>query len=260
MRSVGRHGQFGSVTQDDRSLLAFPVFEMLAIQVLVWVTPVLQNVFAGGVFHADIVLVDRDLVTTGRCVSDGFAFAVLLELTASLARTAATATTGWALVTEVEIHIDIVAVAAPVRLRGAIALIVGLVISAHLRPAEMMSVGRWVGGTVLMVGMVMVAVAALVVIAHTLTQQAAQREPQEAHKRVAAAQNRADKPARKGTGESSVARPQNLIATTVKLVAPTAAGDMGVETKSPTNNRKTHCVHLSSTNFFAAFIPPDWNW
>ena len=102
--TISCHSDLGTVAQNNRSLLALPVFEMLTVQVLVGVAPVLEHILTTGILNRDGVLVDRNLISTTGGVADGLAFAAFLaKLTILWLRSAAATPAWWALMTEVKI-------------------------------------------------------------------------------------------------------------------------------------------------------------
>lgn len=241
LRTIGTHREFGTVSEDDRALLALPVLQVFAVQVFVGVAPVLQNVLAGRVFHADGVLVYRHLVATAGGVGDRFAFAFLaqLTLTATVASRGMAATARRTVMAEVEVHIHVVlARGTPVRHTVMAARTRRTVVATHVGTAEVMPVGRRVARSVAMMGMVMVSVMG-VVVAHGVAEQRPDSRSDKAHKRIATAEDRADQASCESSDQASISRTQDAITATAEAGAPSSLGNIGVKECISVNDRHT---------------------
>lgn len=161
LRSVGTHGDFRSVTENDCPLLLLPVLQVLTVQIFVGVSPMLQSILSGRVLHGYGVLIHCHLISTTGSVADGLTLFLLLKTTLrTVLRPAASA--GRALVTEVKIHVD-VGPSTPVRLGKGRSVVGRALVATVLGTSKVVPVRRRVRSASSMLGMVLVATLTAVV-------------------------------------------------------------------------------------------------
>lgn len=166
LRSVGVHGNLGSIAEYNGTLLLLPVFDVFAVELFVGVTPVLDGVFTGRIFDGDSVLIHSYIVAAGSRVGDGFTLLLLIELAhASTLPRAASA--GRAASVEV------------------LLAVLGLVITAELGTTEVVSVGRGIGSATVMLGMMVTPAVGTVMLRHIVTDEGTDPRTGQPHKRIA---------------------------------------------------------------------------
>lgn len=220
LRSVGTHGDFGSVTENDCPLLLLPILQVLTVQIFVGVSPMLQCILSGRVFHRNGVLVHRHLIATTGGVGDRLTLFLLLETTLrTVLRSAASA--GRALVSEVEIHVGI-GTSTPVRLGIWCPEVRRALVAAVLWSSEVVSVRRWVRSASAMLGVVLVAALTAVVAAKHVSEQPTDGGAQKSGYRVeTATEHGADNTTCDGAPQAGTTRAEKSVAAVLESATPT---------------------------------------